>query len=189
MRKFGIGWKSRTKEMKKTRKMRALATLPFSFCMCAYVIIVVFVPLLLNCAIAIFPVFFLSTSQPRVSPSPWLQNSFCKSRDDPELTNILKFSSLLSELPKVQAFWCVCVCLCLQAEMLSLSCTFVPGSCFFGPSAQHFSKTAKVHLICLSFPKSGFLLIDFSFFLGPFSSGTQFRGCLPLDVSQLPKLH
>jgi hypothetical protein len=37
----------------------------------------------------------------------------------------------------------VCVCVCLQAEMLSLSCTFVPGSCFFGLSAQHFSKTAK----------------------------------------------
>ncbi len=84
---------------------------------------------------------------------------------------------------------CLCVCVCLQAEMLSLSCTFVPGSCFFGLSAQHFSKTAKVHLICLSFPKSGFLLRDFSFFLGPFSSGTQFRGYLPLDVSQLPKLY
>lgn len=148
--------------------------------------------LCLCCSIAPSPSFqfsFFLYHNHGFPPSPWLQNSFCKSRDDPELTNILTFSSLLSELPKVQAFWCVCVCARLQAEMLSSSCTFVPGSCFFGLSAQHFSKTAKVHLICLSFPKSGFLLIDFSFFSGPFSSGTQFRGYLPLDVSQLPKLY
>lgn len=70
----------------------------------------------LCCSIAPSPSFRFSFFLHRnhgFAPSPWLQNSFCKSRHDPELTNILKFSSLLSELPKVLAFWCVLVCGCV----------------------------------------------------------------------------
>jgi hypothetical protein len=41
------------------------------------------------------------------------------------LTNILTFSSLLSELPKVQAFWCVLVCVCVCV------CVFAGGDVIF----------------------------------------------------------
>lgn len=70
----------------------------------------------LRCSIAPLPSFrfsFFLHHNHGLPPLPWLQNSFCKSRHDPELTNILKFSSLLSELPKVLAFWCVLVCGCV----------------------------------------------------------------------------
>jgi hypothetical protein len=52
--------------MKKTRKMHALATLPFSFCMCASVIIVVFARAsaaqLRHCHLSGFLSFYITTT-------------------------------------------------------------------------------------------------------------------------------